>query len=90
VHALNRLRPQIVDELARFNIARFDKLETYALALIHVHGLHRGAQMEKGEVTQLGTELAAIRDRLYGNAVSLAQTGLIDGSRLKECKCCWF
>lgn len=86
VPALNSLRPQLAEQLPRFDLARFDQLEQYALALIHAHGLHRGAQPQRAQVVQLGNDLVALRDRLYGNAVSLAENGLIDGVRLKDCK----
>lgn len=85
VPALKTLRAEIA-ELPRFNIERFDKLEQYALGLLHAHTLHRMAQMPKGQITQLGIELTAIRDRFYGNAMSLADNGLLDGTRLKDCK----
>lgn len=86
IPVLKTLRPQIVEELPRFDLARFDKLEQYLLALMHAQGLHRGAQVPKAHVAALGSELTVIRDRFYGNAVSLAENGLLDGERLKGCK----
>jgi hypothetical protein len=41
--ALRALRPEIQDELPRFDLQRFDRLEQYALALNHANALHRGA-----------------------------------------------
>lgn len=83
---LRALRPQIVDELPRFDVARFDKLEQYALALNHCHVLHRSTMPAKGNVPELGTQLAEIRDRLLADAMSLANYRLVDGERLKDCK----
>jgi len=86
IPVLKTLRPQIVEELPRFDVVRFDKLEQYLLALMHAQGLHRGAQVPKAHVAALGNELTVIRDRFYGNAASLAENGLLDGERLKGCK----
>jgi hypothetical protein len=81
---LRALRPEIQEELPRFDLRRFDKLEQYALALNHANALHRGALVPSGSIAQLGNELAGIRDRVLADAVSLANHGLIDGERLKE------
>jgi hypothetical protein len=85
VHRLQTLRPQIA-ELPGFDKRHFDGLQDYAHALIHAHALHRSAQVPKAHVAQLGNELAVIRDRLYGNAMSLAENGLLEATRLKDCK----
>ncbi len=85
VPALQALRPEVA-ELPRFNIRHFDELTTYAHALVHAHALHRSAQIPKAQIAQLGNELTIIRDRLYGNAMSLADNGLLEGGRLRDCK----
>jgi hypothetical protein len=82
---LRALRSEIV-ELPLFDSKRFDKLELYALALNHANALHRGALSPKVGLTELGTTISGIRDRLLANARSLAEYGLIDGERLNECK----
>lgn len=83
---LRAMRGDIDVELPHFDLKRFDKLELYALALNHANALHRGALSPKTALTELGTTVTVIRDRLLGNARSLAEYGLIDGERLKECK----
>lgn len=83
---LAALRPQIAKELPGFDLQRFDKLRQYALAFSHAHGLYRGAQVPKGQVVLLATELGVIRDRLLADALSLANNGFFDGARLKDCK----
>lgn len=83
---LRALRPRIVDELTRFDLQRFDKLEHYALALAHAHGLHRGAMLVKSNRAELAARVAATRDRLLACAQALALTGLLDESRLAGCR----
>lgn len=83
---LIELRPQIERQLPEFDLKRFDKLKQYALAFSHAHGLYRGVQLPKGQIAALAAELSAIRDRLLGDAMSLANNGFFDGSRLKDCK----
>ena len=83
---LRALRPQIEKQLPLFDLQRFDRLKQYALAFTHAHGLYRGAQVPKGEIVALAAELSAIRDRLLADAMSLANNGFLDGSRLKDCK----
>lgn len=83
---LRALRSQIVHDLIHFDIERFDKLEQYALALSHADTRHRNTFPNKAAIAQLGDELALVRDRLYGNAASLASFGLIDAQHLQNCK----
>lgn len=83
---LVELRPQIEKHLPLFDLKRFDKLKQYLLAFVHAHGLYRGAQVPKAEIAALAAELSAIRDRLLGDAMSLANNGFLDGSRLEDCK----
>lgn len=75
-----------MQELPRFDIARFDKLEQYALALSHMHAMHRSTLPSRTSVVDLGTEVTELRDRLYTDTMSLAGHDLVDGERLKECK----
>jgi hypothetical protein len=83
---LRALRPQIVDEFSRFDLERFDKLEQYALALSHAHGLYRGAASMKRNTAELAAEVTAARDRLLSCARTLATHGLLEAARLTGCK----
>jgi hypothetical protein len=83
---LRALRPEITRQLPFFDIERFDKLEKYALALTRANALHRSAFPAKASIVELGTELAAVRDRLLADALSLAGYQLVDGERLRDCK----
>src|SRR5262245_61067326 len=66
---LRALRSQIQAALPLVDMAQFDKLEQYALAFSHAHGVYRGAHVPKGQIAAMANELTAIRDRLYGDAM---------------------
>jgi hypothetical protein len=83
---LKALRSQIEAELPRFDLARFDKLERYALALSHANTLHRSTLPSRANIAELGDELSVIRDRLLATAASLVAHQLVDGQRLAELK----
>jgi hypothetical protein len=82
---LRALRPEI-QHLPFFDLARFDRLEKYALALNHAHTRYRSTLPSRGNVAELGKELALVRDRLCSSAMSLADFGLLDANLLKDCK----
>jgi len=82
---LRALRPEIA-QLPFFDLERFDRLEKYALALSHAHTRYRNTPSSRGDVAELGKELTVMRDRLHSAAASLSKFGLLDGSRLAECK----
>jgi hypothetical protein len=83
---LRSLRLQIQEELPKFDIERFDKLQQYALALSHANTVHRGTFTPKGSIADQGNELTVIRDRLYTTAQALVSFGLMDASQIKDCK----
>jgi len=83
---LRLLRPRIVKELPMLDIEQFDKLELYALAFSHTNGVFRTARVPKGQIAALANELSVIRDRLIGDAMSLANNGFFSASRLDQCK----
>lgn len=84
--ALKALRGEIAAELSRFDLARFDKLERYALALSHANTLHRGTLPNRTNVADLGEELSGVRDRLLATASALAGYDLINVQRLADIK----
>lgn len=86
VPELRALRSELVSHLPHFDIARFDKLEQYALALNHANTLHRSTLPNKASIAELGAEIAGTRDRLLQDAMSLAGYGLVNAERLKDCK----
>lgn len=83
---LRALRPELDRHLRTFDFERFDRLEDYALALSHANTRYRSASAPKGDIVKMADELTAIRDRFLANALSLAAHGLLDPTRLEECK----
>jgi hypothetical protein len=81
---IRALRPQIVAELPRLDIARFDKLEAYALATAHAHALFLGASEPRESMERLVQGGISIREVIVADATALAQRRLIDGHRLRE------
>ncbi|HEX7477387.1 MAG TPA: hypothetical protein VF331_06245 [Polyangiales bacterium] len=79
------LREQVMG-LHDFDVTRFDKLETYALAAWQAHSMYVAASTPVAQIQELGDKAAASREQLLSDAVALAKRGLIDGERLKELK----
>lgn len=84
--ALRALRPELRQRLPAFDLERFDKLEQYALALQHAHVLHRGSASGGGSLAALAADVTELRDRLLGDARSLAAHGLLDRELPSLCK----
>jgi hypothetical protein len=80
------LRARVIEELPKFPIERFDKLETYTAAMAHAHTLFMAASLPPAPVTELVEQCSQIREVLLSDAQALAKRGIIDGSRLKELK----
>lgn len=83
---LNRLRPEIVEQLPKFDLDRFDRLGQYALALNQAQIIHRGSLAHRGNIIELSEELVLHRDRLLSDALSLSNYGYIDAALLKDVK----
>lgn len=83
--ALRRLREELLRCLPTFNVERFDRLEEYALALLHAQVLHRG-RVPRRSLTEQARELAELRERLLADARSLASHGLLREEGLQLCK----
>ncbi|MDF3064979.1 MAG: hypothetical protein K0R38_580, partial [Polyangiaceae bacterium] len=76
---IRKLRDAIA-RLGDFDIALVDKLQDYAQACGHAHGLYRIATGTKDSVTKLGQEVTATRDLLFSDALSLSKRGLLPES----------
>lgn len=83
---LRPMLPEITEHLPKFDVDSFDKLEQYALALNQANAIHRGTLAQRSSIAELGAEVTETRDRLFDDAKSLANYGLMNGERLKECK----
>jgi len=83
---LKSQRPRIVTELPQFDVARFDKVEAYTLALGHAHAVYIGASQPTEALEAIAEKATELRDVLFADAHALAQRRFIDGERLKEMK----
>jgi hypothetical protein len=81
-----RLRDTIVRVLIGFDIARFDKLEDYAMALGHANTMHLIATQPPDELQAIHDESAAMRETLYTDTMALIRRGFIKESSIKELK----
>lgn len=81
---LKALRGEIATELTRFDLARFDKLEQYTLALSHATTLHRSTLASRASIAEQGDDLYILRDRLLAAAQALVAYQLVDERRLAE------
>ncbi|MFO7179952.1 MAG: hypothetical protein DIU78_014735 [Pseudomonadota bacterium] len=77
-------RAQIVDELPKYDLGPFDRLEEYALALAYAHGAYVAASQPPRSLEEVGAEASRVREIMLADAEALAVRGLIDRSRLAE------
>ncbi len=77
-------RARIVEELPRFDVRQFDKLETYALAAGQAHTQHLIASSPAEPIADLVAELTKTREVLVSDVSALAKRNLLDGTRLAE------
>jgi hypothetical protein len=80
---IRALRPLIVAGMPQFDIARFDKLEGYTLAVGHAHALYLAASEPSESIEKLAQAGVSLREVLLADASALAQRRLPDGQRLK-------
>jgi len=80
------LREQIAQHLPTFDLASFDKLEDYTLALHSAQTDYLAATQPPDDLVELSAEATKVRDRLYKDAVALAGHGLVDGGPLAQIK----
>jgi hypothetical protein len=84
--SLNRIRAQrdeIQANIRVFNFDQFDKLEDYTWAMLYANSLHDMASKPAELLPDLINSATELRNRLYGDAVALANRNLIDGAKLK-------
>ena len=80
------LRAQITQHLPTFDLASFDKLEDYALALYSAQTDLLTATQPPDDLVQLSAEATKVRDRLHQDALALAGHGLVDEAPLAQVK----
>jgi hypothetical protein len=79
-------RDDIVGELPRFDIVRFDKLEDYAMALSHANTQHLIATQPPDDLQAIHQEGISIRETLYADVATLIRRGLINAAAIKDLK----
>lgn len=84
---IKELRERMVKELPAFDVASFDKLEDYTLALAFAQAKFQFAtEPADGELEVVSTEAARLREKLLANAQALALSGLFDRHSLEQLK----
>ena len=79
------LREQMVN-LPGFDIAQFDKLEDYTLALRFAHAAFQTATLPPDDLAELSDQAVALRERLLADAKALSLHGLLDARKLDQLK----
>ena len=75
-----------IAQLLGFDIARFDKLRDYTLALGHTHAMFRAATGPSDVVTSLAEDVTAVRDVLEADALALAKRKILDEAQVTKLK----
>lgn len=83
---IKALRDKVAQELPAFNIAQFDKLEDYVLAMMYVQARFVMATQPPDDLADLVAEAAKLRDMLQADAEALKQRGLFDPRKLASLK----
>lgn len=83
---IQNLRETIVHETAGFDIARFDKLEDYAMALGHANTLHLIASRPPDDAAAIYEEGVAVRETLRTDTEALVHRGFIKAATIQELK----
>jgi hypothetical protein len=83
---IRAMRPRIVEELPKFDLARFDKLELYLLALGHAHTRNMAATEPPEALPALFDQAVRTRDVLLADVQALVTRGLVNGARLTALK----
>jgi len=81
-----KLRDTIVRGLIGFDIARFDKIEDYAMALGYANTMYLVATQPPDELQAIYDESAAMRETLYTDTMALIRRGFINEASIKELK----
>jgi hypothetical protein len=81
---IRSFRPVIVKALPGFDLVNIDQLETYTLATAHAHAIYVAASAPPDPLAELMSDASALRDKLYSDAVALANRGLVSGARLAD------
>jgi hypothetical protein len=84
LRAIRGLREAIVAELPRYDIARFDALETVARAASYAQARYMITAMPTAPLPALSEAAVGLRDQLTADVGVLARRGLVDPARISE------
>jgi hypothetical protein len=79
-------REQLIKEMPGFDVSKLDKLETYTLALIQSHSLHRGVGASPEVVAGLAEEAKELWETFYSDALALSKHGFLHDDNLNQLK----
>ncbi|HEY3497821.1 MAG TPA: hypothetical protein VGK73_24150, partial [Polyangiaceae bacterium] len=80
---IRAMRPEFA-ALQGFDLARFDKLRDYALAVGHAHAMYRAAAGPNGGLAELAEEVMELRDMLQADATALAKRRILDENQVSK------
>jgi len=83
---IQKFRDTIVRGVTEFDIAQFDKIEDYAMALGHANTMYLIATQPPDELQAIHDESATMRETLYTDTKALIRRGLIKETSIKELK----
>lgn len=83
---IRAVRAQIVDELPKFDVKKFDAMEDYANALFQSQRVLQTAEAPVEGLVELNDRAFALRDRLFSTAQLLVKLGVINSGRIAEIK----
>ncbi len=81
---LRGLREDIARAMSSFDLAVFDRLEDYTLALNDAHGAYLAATQPADDLDELVIEASRLRALLLTEATALGARGVIDRKKLAE------
>jgi hypothetical protein len=81
---MRTMRTRLKDELTKFDIVAFDKLERYTLAAAHAHTLFLAASMPPEVVSELAEQCLGLCGTFRTDVEALVRRKLIDGVLLKK------
>ncbi len=81
---IRALRPDIVEQLPKFDLTAFDKLEDYTTALNYANAQYLTANQPADDLDAVTMEGTTLRETLLMDATALSRRGFVDGNRLKE------
>jgi hypothetical protein len=84
LRSIRTLRPKIEEHLPKFNLARFDRLESIVLALFYAHGAHLVASRPTPPLPALTARGTKLRRILLADASTQAERGLFSEEVLAD------